>query len=224
MTTIKSFGCSFVYGSDLSDADIEATDPITGFVPSALTWPALIAKQLGSKYECYALPGQGNFKIFCDILANSYQNDCAVYLINWSFVERYDYINRIEQWSTIRPSLSNVESQFYYKHLHSQLQDLISSASYIVSAAEHLTSLNCRFVMTYMDYNLIRPLNPTWHDSRYLEVLQQKLKKILVDFDGKNFLDWSKQHNFSISDAWHPLEQAHEAAANYWLPTVQQLL
>jgi hypothetical protein len=75
-----------------------------------------------------------------------------------------------------------------------------------------------------MDYNLLTPINPNWHDPRYLEVLQQKLKKYLVNFDGVNFLDWSKKNKFTISDSWHPLEEAHQAASEYWLPAVKKLL
>ena len=224
MKKIKSFGCSFVYGSDLADADIEQTDFVTRYVPSSLTWPALISKQIKSEYECYALPGQGNFKIYSDILANSYHNEDSIFLINWTWTDRFDYVDSDGYWNTLRPADENQEQKFYYRHLHSQLCDTISSASYIVSAAEHLKSLNCSYIMTYMDYNLTTPIDTNWHDPRYLEVLQQKLQKILVDFNGENFLDWSKSNNFKISKYWHPLDEAHQAAADHWLPAVKQLL
>jgi hypothetical protein len=224
MTTIKSFGCSFIYGSDLEDANIEVTDFVTGFVPSHLTWPALISKTLNLKYDCYALPGQGNFKIYSDILANSYCNEDSIFIINWTWIDRFDYVDLQGYWKTLRPAEENYEQKFYYRHLHSQLCDMIFDASYIVSAAEHLRSLNCPFIMTYMDYNLTTPIDPTWHDPRYLEILQEKLQKILVNFDGKNFLDWSRHNKFEISPNWHPLETAHRAAADFWLPAVNQLL
>jgi len=219
MTTIKSFGCSFFYGSDLHDIDLEAMTE-----PSNSTWPAKIAKKLNVNYECFAFPGQGNFKIYCDILANSYKNDSSVYLVNWTWIDRFDYVNQHEQWSTLRPAEDNALEKLYYQNLHSQLCDMITSASYIVSAAEHLESLNCSYIMTHMDYNLLMQLNGDWHDPRYLEILQQKLCKILTNFDGKNFLDWSRSNNFEISKNWHPLESAHQAAADYWLPAVERLL
>jgi len=220
MKTIKSFGCSFIYGTDLFDDNSKFDS--TGY--SHLTWPALISKKLNLNYECYACPGQGNFKIYCDILANSFKNDQSIYLINWSWIDRFDYVDQQGSWQTLRPAEENCEQKFYYRHLHSQLCDIISTASYVVSAAEHLTSLNCPYVMTYMDYNLLTQIDPNWHDPRYLEVLQQKLQRILVNFDGKNFLDWSKKHKFAISNSWHPLEDAHQAAADYWLPAVEKLL
>lgn len=217
MKTIKSFGCSFVYGSELDGNEFD-------HCPASTSWPALIAEKLNLNYNCYASPGQGNFKIYCDILAHSYNNDESIYLINWTWIDRFDYVNHQEHWNTLRPSESSYEGKFYYKHLHSQFCDIISTASYIVSAAEHLKSLNCPYVMTYMDYNLLTPINPNWHDPRYFEILQEKLGKILTNFDNKNFLDWSQEHNFAISKDWHPLEEAHQAAAEYWLPRVEQLL
>jgi hypothetical protein len=78
--------------------------------------------------------------------------------------------------------------------------------------------------MTYMDYNLLTIIDKNWHDPRYLEVLQQKLQTVLVNFDGENFFDWSRRQGYPISDTWHPLEQAHQAAADYWLPAVKKLL
>ena len=216
MTNLKSFGCSFIYGSELS-----GTDPYSIVNPSNLTWPALIAKQLGLEYHCYARPGQGNLKIYSDILSNSYQNDNSLYVINWTWIDRFDYVNPQEQWKTLRPSETGDVEKFYYQNLHSQITDMILSASLIVSAAEHLNSLGCSFVMSYMDQNLFTAVDPTWHDPRYVQVLQQKLNSILVNFDGMNFVDWSQQHGYPVSDSWHPLEAAHAAAADYWLPHVQ---
>jgi hypothetical protein len=206
MTTLKSFGCSFMT-NDYKTA-----------------WPELISKKLNLLHECYASPGAGNFKIYCDILANSYKNDGSVYLINWTWIDRFDFVNHLEQWQTLRPAETSQLEKFYYQNFHSQLCDMISNASYIVSATEHLQSLNCPYVMTYMDHNLLMPIDPDWHDPRYLEVLQQKLQKILVDFDGDNFLDWSRKNNYPISKTLHPLEDAHRAAADYWLPAVKKLL
>jgi hypothetical protein len=220
MTTLKSFGCSFIYGSDLTD-DISKFDD-TEY--SQLTWPALISKELNLTYKCFARPGVGNFKIYCEILNNSCQDDQSIYLINWSWIDRFDYINGQEQWKTLRPIEDNELEKFYYRNIHSQLCDMISSATYIVAAANHLTLLRQPYIMTFMDYNLLSTINPNWHSPGYLEVLQQKLKTLLVDFDGKNFLDWSRENNFAISENWHPLESAHKAAADYWLPAVKSLL
>jgi hypothetical protein len=219
MTTIKSFGCSFIYGSELADVDLDYSN-----APSLSTWPALIAKKTNLDYKCYARPGQGNFKIYCDILANSYKDEKSIYLINWTWIDRFDYVDQVENWNTLRPAENSDLEKFYYLNFHSHFCDMVKSAGYIVSTAEHLKSLNCPYIMTYMDYNLLAIVDPTWQDPRYLAVLQDKLRKILTNFDGKNFLDWSLEHNYKISKLWHPLEDAHQAAADYWLPAVKNLL
>jgi hypothetical protein len=54
-----------------------------------------------------------------------------------------------------------------------------------------------------------------WNTSPAVLALQSYIKPYLTTFDGKTFLDWSRQHGYPESAQWHPLEQAHRAAANY---------
>ena len=56
---LKSFGCSFIFGSELSD-DAQNDQYPTG---SRLTWPAHLAAYLGYDYLIYARPGAGNLQI-----------------------------------------------------------------------------------------------------------------------------------------------------------------
>jgi hypothetical protein len=214
MTKLKSFGCSFFYGSDLSDC--------TNHTPSQLTWPALIAKQLNLNYECWARPGQGNFKIYCDILAHCEQD--SVCLINWTWIDRVDYVDHCETWQTLRPADENALQTFYYKNIHSQIVDMVSNASYIVLAAQHLHEQGIPYVMTYMDHLLFETVDPEWHNPKYVQSLQHKLATTLTNFDKLNFLEWARQHNFPVSATWHPLEAAHQAAADHWLPQIQSLV
>lgn len=48
---LKSFGCSFIFGLELSDIGAKSKKY------SQLTWPAIIAQRQGLEYECYARPG-----------------------------------------------------------------------------------------------------------------------------------------------------------------------
>jgi hypothetical protein len=214
---IKSFGCSFIYGSDLSDF---TNSPTIDF--SSSTWPALIADRLGADYECYALPGQGNFKILCDIIAESSLSDPAVIIVNWTWLDRFDYIDQQEHWHTLRPAEDTEIERFYYRTLHSQYQDMLKSAYYVNSAIDILNEKRYPFVMTYIDQNLLTPVDPNWHDPRPLEVIQRKISDCLTNFEGMNFLDWSKEQGFPISDTLHPLEEAHAAAADYMFDQVKE--
>jgi hypothetical protein len=37
----------------------------------------------------------------------------------------------------------------------------------------------------------------------------------MTQFNGMSFLDWSRANGFAESVKWHPLEDAHAAAAQY---------
>ena len=219
---LKSFGCSFFYGSDLPDQIDYYDQPPTGH--SNRTWPALIAEKTGLEYECYAVPGIGNFKILCDIVSQASLDDPAIFLINWTWIDRFDFVNNKEEWSTIRPCNDSPLSDIYYRNFHSQIKDMITSVYTINTAIDFLNERKIPFLMTYMDYNILEVVNPNWHDPKYLSVIQNKIKKSLVDFQGKNFLDWSESQGFEISEHLHPLVDAHSSAADYLMPFVDKIL
>lgn len=218
---LKSFGCSFIYGTDLSD-HLNINELY--FAHSNLTWPALIARDRGLAYECYASPGSGNLKILCDIIAQASLDDPAVFMINWTWIDRFDFVNDLEQWTTIRPSANDRVAKMYFKHLHSQIKDMITSIYAVNTAVDFLQQRKIPFVMTCMDHLMLESIDPNWHDPKYVSVIQNKIKQFLIDFDGKNFLDWSRDHGFAISSNWHPLDAAHKAAADYMLPRVDAIL
>lgn len=68
--------------------------------------------------------------------------------------------------------------------------------------------------MTYMDELMF---DTRWHISPAVLELQKYICPHMTCFDGKTFLEWSKQQGYSISEAAHPLDQAHAAAAQYIL-------
>ena len=218
---LKSFGCSFIYGSDLYDQiDIEWPP----YSHSNLTWPALIAKKHNIEYECYAEPGIGNFKILSHIISQASLNDRSIFVINWTWIDRYDFVNSQEHWSTIRPSGNSGLEEMYYRHFHSQIKDMMTTIYAINTAVDFLRERNIPFVMSYIDYTMLDTVDPNWHDPKYISVMQSKIKDFLVDFQGKNFLDWSRDRGFKISESWHPLEDAHSAAADYMFPIFEKIL
>ena len=78
--------------------------------------------------------------------------------------------------------------------------------------------------MTYMDSILFENIRPEWHQPDAVIYLQQQIRPYMHEFDGKNFLDWSRDQSYEISDLWHPLEKAHAAAANYLVPVIDAIL
>lgn len=222
---IKSFGCSFIFGSDLADNPEQKVEdnPVGQF--SRLTWPALLAKKLDYEYCCHARPGSGNLQIAERILNECSSDQEQFFIINWTYIDRFDYIESQDQWqrlpvglwqpwNTLRPGNQSFLDENYYKNLHSEYKDKLTTLIYIKSVIDTLTQKNIKYIMTYED-DLI--FDKQWHLTPAVECLQQQVAPHLISFEGQTFLNWSRQHGYAESDRSHPLEQAHQAAADYML-------
>lgn len=208
---LKSFGCSFIWGSELSDI----TNKNKKF--SDLTWPALIARQKNLQYQCFARPGAGNLFILQSIL-NQLNDPADIYIINWTFHGRYDYVfaqgEKTEtSWHSILPWDTHQRAEYYYKNLHSEFTDKLQNLIWISAAVDALVSIGAQFTMTYMDPLLF---DRRWNATGATEYLQQKIRPFLHQFDGLNFVEWSQKNGYPIGSLGnHPLEAAHSAAADY---------
>jgi hypothetical protein len=222
---IRSFGCSFIFGTDLPDAN----ENESCHQPSQLTWPALVAKQLHLDYKCYAHGGAGNLLILDKLLKLSALNPGDFFIINWTWIDRFDYSDSMglhygqghNDWKTLHPMSRDKLSEIYYKNLHSEYRDKLTSLICIKTAIECLQEQQNKFLMTYTDDTM---LSKIWHNPPGIEFLLRSVHPHLHSFDGKSFLDWSRDRGYAISETWHPLEQAHSAAADYMLPKIQDLL
>lgn len=211
---LKSFGCSFVFGTDLHDNGKNGLYTIG----SHFTWPALIAKDLGYKYQTFARPGSGNLQILERVMHHAVKDDPGVYIISWTWIDRFDYIDstvnaewRRTKWKTLMPIDDSSVAKSYYKNLHSEFCDKFCSLLYIKMAIDILKEKRCKFIMTYMD-DLI--FDTRWNVTGSMMEIMEYIQPYLTRFDGKNFLDWSRDKGFKISDMSHPLEDAHRAAAD----------
>lgn len=221
---VKSFGCSFIFGNDLHDDgrnDAWAT-------PSQHTWPALIAKNLGFDYGCHAKGGVGNMYILSRLLyhVGELKNPGPLFLIGWSWCDRFDYMTQSkldtrDPWDSIRPTTNTKEAEFYYRHLHSEPRDKLSSLICIDTAITVLKARNIPFIMTCID-DLI--FDRRWHNTYDISTMQDRVEPYITRFEGKNFLDWSREKGFPISETLHPLEEAHAGAAEYLMPLAQSLV
>lgn len=208
--SIQTFGDSFLFGSDLNDCD-----NITGY--SHKTWPALIAKDLKLDYSCYAESGRGNqsiaFKIF------RYANKNSLNIVNWSWVDRFDYHFDWKSgggWPySIRPDGSEI-SNFYYKNIHSEYDDKVKNLTIIYSALSYLKNNSMPFIMTYMDHLIVDSVTGIDH-------LRKEVCNNLQTFpNDQTFLEWSRANGYPESENWHPMELAHEVAAKHWKPVYEK--
>ena len=210
---LKSFGCSFIFGSELAD------DGSNGLrtIPSNFTWPALTAKNFNLNYTCYARPGAGNLQILEQVLNQSATNSQDLFVIGWTWIDRFDYYTatpEISPWRTIMPIDTDNLAMVYYRDLHSEYRDKFTCLSYIKLTIDTLTQKNIPFIMTYMDELLF---DQQWHVTPAVIDLQNYIKHYMTTFEGKSFLDWSRNNGYPETAAWHPLEEAHTAAADYMI-------
>jgi hypothetical protein len=212
---LKSFGCSFTYGSDLHDCDIP------GFGPSQCTWPALLAQHLGYEYQCHARPGSGNLRILEKILTHvSDANYNDLFVIGWTWIDRFDYTVDLtgrdhvydlagnNLWRTVMPVDTDHRAIVYYKDLHSEFRDKLTTLVNVKTAIDTLQQKNIPFIMTYMDELVF---DTRWHTTPAVIDLQNYIRPYITKFENKTFLDFSKEKGFLISEALHPLEAAHQA-------------
>ena len=211
---IKSFGCSFIFGSDLAD-----TGPYANY--STLTWPAQLAKKLKLDYSCYAWPGSGNMRILESVLSQAANGDQDLFVIGWSWIDRFDYTDTQDSWKTILPVDTTREADFYYRNLHSQYRDKLMTLICIRTAIDVLNQKQIPFIMTYMDE---LTFETEWHTTPAVTDLQQQMRDYMTTFDGETFLDWSRKKNYPISETLHPLEAAHEAGAKYMFTEIKKYM
>jgi hypothetical protein len=209
---LKSFGCSLIFGTDLRD-DGRSLRYATG---SQLTWPALVAQDLGYEYQTYARPGSGNLQILERLMTQAVVDCPALFVIGWSFIDRFDYIpDNYERWpgtpwKTVLPHEDNNASTFYYKNFHSQIKDKLCTLMYIKAAIDFLKEKNIPFIMTYVDPLIFET---KWHTNSLIQHLQDYVRPYMTTFNGETFLNFSRINGYPISETMHPLESAHKAAA-----------
>ena len=223
---LKSFGCSFIFGCELSD-DGKNGLYVAG---SRLTWPALLANHLKYTYQPYARPGSGNLQIMERVLNQTSDIEPALYGIGWTGIDRFDYVSKTASnwpadlsnpwngwgtgWETIMPTDETNVSKTYYRDLHSEYRDKLTTLLAVRTAIDVLKSKNLPFIMTYIDELMF---DTQWHSTPAVLELQEYIRPHMTRFDGQNFLDWSKKNNYPISTSGHPLEAAHQAASDYML-------
>jgi len=213
---LKSFGCSFVFGTDLADS---VAIPGQTTVPSQCTWPAIVAKKLNYDYECFARPAAGNLQIAEQVLSQAVNSPESLFVISWSWIDRFDHWGQIgkfpnwingNQWQTVVPTDNTETAKIYYQKLQSEYQDKLTTLMLIRLVIDTLKQKGIPFVMTYMD-NLI--FDQRWHTTPAVIDLQEYIRPYMTTFDGQTFLEWSRNNNYAISTTLHPLETAHQTAA-----------
>lgn len=175
MTKIVSFGDSFVLGNE---------------VPNNLTWPAIVAHNLGCDYQTTAVAGCGNENIAQQIYTyfsnNPVENTLAV--INWTWCMRWDFfLKEADCWITLGPTcvpgkLEHLIGErkatelinFYQAHTgQSESWNVFRSLQSVYAVQCWLKHHGIPSVQTYMDVSMIEhtPLNRVEHYMAYKDQL-----------------------------------------------------
>lgn len=207
---LKSFGCSFIFGTDLHD-DSRHTPKATF---SQYTWPALLARSRGWDYACYARPGAGNLEILERLLSQLTDVEPAVYVVGWTWIDRFSYTGEQNNWwrspwQSLMPIDTDSVAKTYYRSLHSELRDKFTTLVNIRTAIDCLQQQGHRFIMTYMDD---LTFDQRWNTTPAVTQLQGYCQPHMTQFDRANLLEFSRGRGYEISNTQHPLEAAHQAA------------
>lgn len=234
MARFISFGDSFTWGSDMKDTltadewraqpkawrDLSENQFINTY--SRNTWNAKLARTLGLDYICYAEQGCSNQSIVRQFFkyAPSFRSDDLIN-VNFTWRDRYDFYDVLtNNWVTVRPT-GTEENRFhelYYKHIHGTVWDQVESLKSINLILCYLKFHRISYCITCID-DLI--YTDPFHVDALITTLREESAKEIRWFDGLGLYEWSKQNNFPVSEMWHPLEEAHDAAfehiMNKWM-------
>jgi len=210
MNKLHAFGDSFTYGSDLIDC-VDSDNK-----HSNNTWTALLARNKSLEYVCHAYPGISNQTIVRDFFNSLHLiNKDDFVVVNWTWVNRWDFYNQIDhKWESIRPDSENsVFYKDYIKYFQSELWDKLETLKAInLLQAVLKNNNNIKFVMTCVDS---LAFDTRWHCPTYIRNLQNNTIDNITWFNDLGFYDWARKNKYTISDKWHPMEDAHKDAFEY---------
>jgi len=190
---------------------------------SRLTWPALLAEHLNLEYFCYAQPGFSNHAILRTILKlREYFNKGDTIVVNWTWLDRWEYYieNPIaktiipNKWKQIRPDFnkSDLDADAYYRYFYTDVNAKYEALKTILLTNYMLKSKEVNVIMTCIDENIA---DRNYDTFSFISELQDQTEELIQWFDGLGFYNWAKENKFSISEKWHPLEDAHYAAYKF---------
>lgn len=186
-----TFGCSLTYGHGLPDCFIEPDYP--GRKPSQLSWPYVIASELGIECLNLSSPGSSNKRIWYNILNFDFQHDDIVFIL-WSYPERSCIINR-DQITDIGPWVENFNS--LYDNFYSEYDSDTMTKLFVKNSNDYLNRKNIKvhnLVVSELFKNIFT----------FADEVTPYLKIFIDDF----------RHKFNVAlDNRHPDENCHKELA-----------
>jgi hypothetical protein len=201
---LASFGCSFVWGTELPDCSADQA--------SALSWPSLVARDLGYEYRCHAQGGRGNVFIAEQIMLHAYQADLL--LVNWTFLDRYD-IRQHNHWQTCLPG--HEQDRDYFERYQNDYRDKLTALLLIKNCVDYVIARGKSLVMSAQDPLLF---DRNFHSSALTCLLQHQIKPYFLDFEGQSHSEWAHSRGHPLTPQGHLLESGHRAVADHVLSQI----
>lgn len=199
---LVGFGCSFTYGTELVNPDIDPADhwANTRYRESNV-WLGQLAKLLDATFDNRAEPANSNYAIqyqFADWFNNTRNpNDRVVVCIAWSEPQRFSWLD--ETW-THNSTVRNDE-----KFLHSRKDWIISNVdhNYWTDAAKLFVNSVCKLNnIPILQFNALGIHKSTSYDNYFLDGLT--MESVLKDAQrGDDRLNL-------FATGRHPNEAGHE--------------
>jgi len=219
---IIAFGDSFTRGDELADCPTQSVD--NPLAHSKHTWPAIIAKTLAIEYKCVAVGGRGNQWISNQVNRFiDYKSNC-LFIVNWTYFGRFDFLDYEDKWSTICPGSANKKFVTdYYKNFDNHIWNLNRNLQIIHSVLCLLKENKIDFIFTCQDLAFKQTIDnlhcqdiTTYnHWQRSIGILSQSVVPAINEFDNCTFTEWSINNGYELGPNGHPLEEAHAEAAKY---------
>ena len=199
---LVGFGCSFTYGSELVDPEINAEfhHANTRYRESNV-WLGQLAKLLGATYDNRAEPANSNYAIqyqFADWFNNTRNpNERVVVCIAWSEPQRFSWLD--ETWThngTVRDD---------QKFLHSRKDWVVSNVDhdYWTDAAKLFVNSVCKLNnIPILQFNALGNHKSTSYDNYFLDGLT--MESVLKD------AQQSDSRLDLFASGGHPNEAGHE--------------
>jgi len=234
MKKILSAGCSFVYGSELSDCP----EMYSVEKHSQKTWPALYASHNNFLYETSAFCGASNSGIVRYTINKIEISQPDFVIVQWTFLSRYEIrLNRFDldendsYYYAIYPyqskDFSNKEkhldivieklhpvirdlSTFWYRFVDNDISQLYYYLKSRLELANYLRYKNIPFVFCdseTINFNLLK----TTSDKSLVNLVNLNDDIPFISFDGLGFIDYCKKNNYKFGIN-HPLDEAHVSA------------
>lgn len=225
-----AIGDSFVWGSELSDSPHGG---IGGHSNS--TFPARLSQKNNLDYICAAYPGNSNQSISRTLMESCalHRNSNVVVLGVWTFLTRYEFRNNhewlsINSWDADGTRELSVEvrefAKSYFKFNDSKYWEVFNTLKDIVLATIYLKLNNIPYLFTCADNSVTHNFTISNPDQTIQTLLQQIEWENWFWFppgvgpgqteSPRGFYQWARENKYPCGVHGHPLEYAHQDAAN----------